>query len=36
MEALAMADGVPLQEKSLPEQEAYWNQAKAEDKAGQL
>jgi len=36
MEALAAADGAPLQEKSLPEQEAYWNRAKAEDKAGQL
>jgi len=36
MEALAIADGAPLQEKSLSEQEAYWNRAKAEDKAGQL
>jgi ATP diphosphatase len=36
MEALAAADGVPLQEKSLAEQEAYWDRAKAEDKAGQL
>jgi len=36
MEALAAADGTALQEKSLAEQEAYWNRAKAEDKAGQL
>jgi ATP diphosphatase len=36
MEALATADGAPLQDNSLAEQEAYWNRAKAEDKAGQL
>ncbi|HSE13690.1 MAG TPA: nucleoside triphosphate pyrophosphohydrolase [Rudaea sp.] len=36
MEALARADGALLQDKSLPEQEAYWERAKAEDKAGQL
>jgi ATP diphosphatase len=36
MEALAAADGAGLQEKTLPEQEAYWERAKTEDKAGQL
>ena len=36
MEALAAADGALLQDKSLAEQETYWERAKAEDKAGQL
>jgi nucleoside triphosphate diphosphatase len=36
MEALARADGTALHDRSLPEQEAYWERAKAEDKAGQL
>jgi nucleoside triphosphate diphosphatase len=36
MEALAAADGTALQGKSLAEQDAYWNRAKADDKAGLL
>lgn len=36
MEALAAADGTQLKGKSLSEQDAYWELAKAEDKAGIL
>jgi len=36
MEALAAADGAALSGLGLPEQEAYWEKAKAEDKAGRL
>ncbi|MDR3389154.1 MAG: nucleoside triphosphate pyrophosphohydrolase [Rudaea sp.] len=36
MEALAAADGTALKGKSLAEQDAYWNRAKADDKAGLL
>ena len=36
MEAMAAAEGAALQDKSLAEQEGYWQRAKAEDKAGQL
>ena len=36
MEALAAAEGTALQGKSLAEQDAYWNRAKADDKAGLL
>ncbi|WP_347261558.1 nucleoside triphosphate pyrophosphohydrolase [Rudaea sp.] len=36
MEALAQAEGTRLEGKSLAEQDAYWNRAKAEDKAGLL
>jgi ATP diphosphatase len=34
MEVLAAADGVSLSDLDLPAQDAYWNQAKAEEKAG--
>ena len=34
MEALAAADGTPLAGQSLAAQDAYWNRAKAEEKAG--
>jgi ATP diphosphatase len=36
MEALAQAEGTQLEGKSLAEQDAYWERAKAEDKAGLL
>ncbi|MFT3792613.1 MAG: nucleoside triphosphate pyrophosphohydrolase [Rudaea sp.] len=36
MEALAAAENTQLDGKSLAEQDAYWNRAKAEDKAGLL
>jgi ATP diphosphatase len=36
MEILAAADGAGLDGKSLVEQEAYWERAKAEDKSGSL
>jgi ATP diphosphatase len=36
MEALAMADGTTLEGKPLAEQDAYWDRAKADDKAGRL
>jgi len=36
MEALAQAEGARLDGKSLAEQDAYWNRAKTEDKAGLL
>ena len=36
MEALAKADGTQLEGKSLEEQEAYWERAKTDDKAGLL
>ncbi len=36
MEALAAADGTVLDGKTLAEQDAYWNRAKADDKAGRL
>jgi ATP diphosphatase len=36
METLAAADGAGLDGKSLVEQEAYWERAKAEDKSGSL
>jgi len=36
MEALAAAEGSQLDGKSLAEQDAYWERAKAEDKAGLL
>ena len=36
MEALAQAEGTQLDGKSLAEQEAYWERAKAEDKADLL
>ena len=36
MEALARAEGTQLDGKSLAEQDAYWERAKAEDKAGLL
>jgi nucleoside triphosphate diphosphatase len=36
MEELAAADGVALSTLGLPEQEAYWEKAKAEDKEGRL
>ncbi|MBW8367715.1 MAG: nucleoside triphosphate pyrophosphohydrolase [Arenimonas sp.] len=34
MEALAAAEGTPLAGQSLDAQDAYWNRAKAEEKAG--
>ncbi|MGH8042426.1 MAG: MazG nucleotide pyrophosphohydrolase domain-containing protein, partial [Rudaea sp.] len=36
MESLAAADGAKLDGLSLTEQDAYWNRAKAEEKAGRL
>lgn len=36
MEALAAEEGTQLAGKSLVEQDAYWNRAKADDKAGRL
>ena len=36
MEALAAEQGTGLDGKSLAEQDAYWDQAKADDKAGRL
>ena len=36
MEQLAAADGTRLDGKTLAEQDAYWERAKAEDKAGSL
>ena len=36
MEALAAADGTTLEGKSLAEQDAYWDRAKVDDKAGLL
>jgi ATP diphosphatase len=36
MEALAAAEGTQLDGKSLAEQDAYWDRAKADDKAGRL
>jgi len=36
MEALAHADGTQLEGQSLAEQDAYWERAKADDKAGLL
>ncbi|MGH8123906.1 MAG: MazG nucleotide pyrophosphohydrolase domain-containing protein, partial [Rudaea sp.] len=36
MEVLAAADGTTLAGKPLDEQDAYWEQAKAEDKVGLL
>jgi len=36
MEALAQAENTQLDGKSLTEQDAYWERAKAEDKAGLL
>ena len=36
MEALAQADGTRLDGKSLAEQDAYWERAKVDDKAGLL
>ncbi|MEO8801868.1 MAG: nucleoside triphosphate pyrophosphohydrolase [Rudaea sp.] len=36
MEALAAAEGTALDGKSLAEQDAYWDRAKADDKAGRL
>ena len=36
METLAQADGTHLEGKSLAEQDAYWERAKADDKAGLL
>ena len=36
METLARAEGSALEGKSLPEQDAYWERAKVEDKAGLL
>jgi ATP diphosphatase len=36
MEALAAAEGTTLEGKSLAEQDAYWDRAKADDKAGRL
>ncbi len=36
MEELAAADGTQLDGKSLAEQDAYWDRAKADDKAGRL
>jgi len=36
METLAQADGTRLDGKSLAEQDAYWERAKADDKAGLL
>ena len=36
MEALAQAEDTRLEGKSLAEQDAYWERAKAEDKAGLL
>jgi ATP diphosphatase len=36
MEALAAADGTTLEGKSLAEQDAYWDRAKVDDKAGRL
>jgi nucleoside triphosphate diphosphatase len=36
MEALAAAEGSRLEGKSLAEQDAYWDRAKADDKAGLL
>jgi len=36
MEALAAAEGTSLEGKSLPEQDAYWERAKLDDKAGRL
>jgi ATP diphosphatase len=36
MEALAAAEGSTLRGKSLAEQDAYWNRAKADDKSGLL
>ncbi len=36
MEALAAADGTMLEGKPLAEQDAYWDRAKADDKAGRL
>ena len=36
MEALAAADGTTLEGKPLAEQDAYWDRAKVDDKAGRL
>jgi nucleoside triphosphate diphosphatase len=36
MEALAASDGTTLEGKTLTEQDAYWDRAKADDKAGKL
>ena len=36
MESLAAEEGTQLTGKSLDEQDAYWNRAKADDKAGRL
>ncbi|MEP6940910.1 MAG: nucleoside triphosphate pyrophosphohydrolase [Rudaea sp.] len=36
MEALAAAEGTTLEGKSLAEQDAYWERAKTDDKAGRL
>ena len=36
MEALAAAEGTTLEGKSLAEQDAYWERAKLDDKAGRL
>ena len=36
MEELAAAEGTQLDGKSLAEQDAYWDRAKADDKAGRL